>query len=672
MTQALWWLVLAAPLAWGLGALLVLVLPRGNLRLWLIALCSGSGSLALAAAGVIALTASSHPPQVALGSWPGLGSASLRVDALSGYFMGITGLVGAVLFFARPGILSHARGRSPITSLAMLLASLELVFVADNGFLFLIGWEGLAMAFFFLVGGGYRRSFEAPAAAYWTLSMAKLGGAAVLVAFLLLGANAGSLDFGAMLHAHALPAGLATAVLACALAGFGVKIGAIPVQSWLPRAYPAAPLGAPAFLAAIGLDGGFYGLLRVLQLLGTGPLWWGSVVVLLGAVTAFGGILYAAVQTDLKALISYSSIENAGIILCGIGAAMIGRSAHLPLLFGLGLVAALYQITMHTVAKAGLFVCADAIERHSGTTDMERLGGLARSMRFVAGAFALLAATIIALPPTGGFPSEWLTLETLMQGFRARTLLPEISIAVAGTLLALTAAVAGIAFVKAFSSTFLGFARAPRPAIHVGLSSVCGAIVLGLGGLGLGIVAPWITFPIAQAASALGAPDVGKGVSTGNLLISPAFPDFSSIAPTEVAIVLVGFLSLLLVLGALVRNRAATIRRTPVWSSGAIPAQARTQYTPTGWSNPTRVVFDALLRTRRSRAVSGPKLAPVEVRYSSRVPAVVDDRLVLPLAGLVSRMAGRLQVIQSGRLGDYVLYILVVVVTILLVVPLIR
>jgi hydrogenase-4 component B len=528
------------------------------------------------------------------------------------------------------------------------------------------------MAFFFLVGGGYRRSFEAPSAAYWTLSMAKLGGAAVLVSILILGANAGSLDFAAILHARALPAGLATAAFACAVAGFGVKIGAVPLQSWLPRAYPAAPLGAPAFLAAIGLDGGFYGLLRVLQLLGPGPLWWGSVVVLLGAVTAFGGILYAAVQTDLKALVSYSSIENAGIILCGIGTAMIGRSAHLPLLFGLGLVAALYQVTMHTIAKAGLFVCADAIERHSGTTDMERLGGLARSMRWVAGAFALLAATIIALPPTGGFPSEWLTLETLMQGFRTPTLLTEISIAVAGTLLALTAAVAGIAFVKAFSSTFLGFARAPRPAVQVGLSSVCAALVLGLGGLGLGIAAPWVTLPIARAASALGAPDVGGGVSAGDLLISPAFPGFSSIAPTEVGIVLVGFLLLLLLLGALVRNRRAPIRRTPVWSSGAVPAQARTQYTPTGWSNPIRVVFDALLRTHRSRGVIGPTLAPLEVRYSSSVPAVVDDRLILPLAGLVNAVARRMLPIQSGRLGHYVLYILIVVVAILLAVPLVR
>lgn len=672
MTSALWWLILAAPLAWGLGALLVLALPRSSLRLWLIALVSGAGSLTLATAGAIALARAPHVATITLGSWPWLGSATLRVDALSGYFMSLTGLVGAAIFLARPGVLPHGRGRSPITSIAVLLASLELILTAGNGFLFMIGWEGLAMAFFLLVGGGYRRSFEAPSAAYWTLASAKLGGAAVLVALLVLGASAGSLNFGAMLHSRALAPGLATTVFACALAGFGVKIGAIPLQSWLPRAYPSAPLGSPAFLAAIGLDGGFYGLLRVLQLLGPGPDWWGCVVVLLGAVTAFGGIVYAAVQTDLKALVSYSSVENAGIVLCGIGTAMIGSSAHIPLLFGLGLVAALFQVTVHTVAKAGLFICADAVERRGGTTDMERLGGLARPMRVVAGAFALLAAAIIGLPPTGGFPSEWLVLETLMQGFRTSSLLSQISIAVAGTLLALTAAIAGIAFVKAFSATFLGFARDARPAIRVGASTAAGTVTLALAALGLGIAAPWITLPMASAAASLGAPDVGGDVSTGALLISPAFPDFSSIAPTEVAIVLLGFLLLLLAAGLAVRNRRAPVRRTPVWSSGAVPAQPRTQYTPTGWSNPTRVVFDAVLRTRRRRTVGGPALSPAGIRYSSTVPAAVDDRLILPLARLVTGLAGRMLVIQSGRLGTYILYILVVLVAILLAVPLIR
>jgi hydrogenase-4 component B len=665
-----WGLLGVAPVLWALAAGLVLALPRGGVRLWLVAVVAAAGCIALAAAGVVA---AGGVATVTLGSWPGLGAGRLRLDAAADYFLVLTGAVGAVLFLARPGVLSRHRGRSPISSLALLLASLELIFVADNGFLFLVGWEGLAMAFFFLVGGGHRRSPEAGSAALWTMGMAKLGGAAVLAAFLCLAAPGGSLDFaGLAAHGPALPAGLATAAFLCALAGFGLKLGMLPLQSWLPRAYPTAPVGAPAFLAAIALNAGAYGLLRLLQLLGPGPVWWGSTVLLLGAVTALAGILYATAQDDLKRLVAYSSVENAGIVLCGIGASMIGRSAHIPLLAGLGMAAALLQLTVHTVAKAGLFVCADAVERHAGTTDMNRLGGLGWRLPGVTAAFALLAATIVGLPPTGGFPSEWLTLETLMQGFRTPGLGARIPIALAGTMLALTAAVAAIAFVKALFATFLGMPRARRPEVPVGRATAWAAGALGLAGLGLGVAVPWVAVPVGRAGAALGVPDVGAAVSAGNLLIQPAFPHFSSISPTELAIVLPLLALLVLGLTRLVRNRAANVVRTPVWASGAMPGDAATQYTATAWSNPVRVVFDTFLRTRRTRETVAAPPGSVRITYASVVPAPVDDWLVLPLARALERAARWTQHLQSGRLGHYLLYLLVVLVTALIVAPLLK
>ncbi len=403
--------------------------------------------------------------------------------------------------------------------------------------------------------------------------------------------------------------------------------------------------------------------------LGAGQLWWGLVVLLAGAVTALLGILYSAVQTDLRALVAYSSVENAGIILSGIGASLVGRAVGLPVLAALGLVAALFQVAVHSVAKATLFACADAVERHTGTTDMERLGGLVHRLPMVTLVFVVGSATIIGLPPLGGFVSEWLTLETLMQGFRIPSLAAGVSFALAGALLALTAAVAGIAFVKALFATFLGLPRARRPATPVGPPMAIAGV--GLAGLGaaLGVAGPWVVLGLGRAVAATGRPDVGGQVSAGDLLIQPAFAHFSSISPTRLAVVVPAFVLVLLIAGRLVRNRRAAVVRTPVWASGAVAAQARVQYTATGWSNPTRVVFDTLLRTRRHRTAVGPALAPSEVRYSSTVPDLVDELLATPLIRFVTRIARTVQRLQSGALAHYILYILVVLVVILLLVP---
>jgi hydrogenase-4 component B len=663
-------LLLVSVCCWALGPVLVVLLPRSRVRLALVAASGVAGGLACGAAGVITVAASRRPVTLSLGSWQGLGNADLRIDALSGFFLAVTGAVAALLFAARAAALPHLRGRLHITALAAMLVALVTLLVADNAFFFLAGYEGLAVAFYVLVASGYRRHFRAADAAAWAMGMTKLGGALVLIAFLALSAGTGSLAFSAFRSGGgALAAGLADTVLVCAVVGFGVKVAMLPLQSWLPRAYPAAPTGAPAFLAAVALNAGFYGLIRVASFLGPGPLWWGLVVLLAGALTALVGILYSAVQTDLKALVAYSSIENAGIILTGIGAWLVGRAAGLPLLAGLGLVAALFQIAVHSVAKAALFACADAVERHAGTTDMGRLGGLVRRLPAVTVIFAVAAATIIGLPPLGGFASEWLTLETLMQGFRIPSLAAGVSFAIAGALLALTAAVAGIAFVKALFATFLGLPRSQRPATSVGPAMAAAGAGLAVLGIALGVGSPWVVTGLGRAAAATGQPDVGTHVSTGDLLIEPAFAHFSSIAPTRLAVVVPAFALALVLIGCLVRNRRLPVVRTPVWTSGAAAPGPRVQYTPTGWSNPTRVVFDTVLRTRRHRTVAGPRLAPREVRYQSEVPNSVDDLLIVPLVGLVMGVARGVQRLQSGSVAHYILYILAVLIVILVLVP---
>lgn len=671
MTDAWLALLVVAGTLWCLAAALVFPLPRGRLRMTLIAGVAALGSAACAVAGSLAL-ATPGATTLTVGSVQPLGVLQVGEDGLTGYFLLVTGAVSALLFAGRPGTLANLRGKVPIVALAVLMLGLVLVLIARDVFLFLTGWEALAVSFYLVVSAGYHRDDRAGSAAYWTMGMAKLGGAAILAAFVVLAVRAHGIGFQQLGQAAAhVPEPVAGAVLLLAIAGFGIKMAMLPLQSWLPRAYPVGPTGTPAFLAAVGLNAGFYGFVRVvLGFLPAGPAWWGSAVVLLGAITAVLGILYATVQADLKALVAYSSVENAGIIVAAFGAAMIGRAAGLPLLVSLGLVTALLQITVHAAAKAGLFLCADGVERHAETTDMERLGGLARRLPGLATVFLLCAASLVGLPPLGGFVSEWLVLETLMQGFRVGSLVPEVAVALAGTLLALTAAIAGIAFVKAFFATFLGFPRSHRAAVRVGRSTLLGGAGLALAGVATGVAAPWFVPLLDPALASVGAAPVGPRVSTGALLIAPVFADFSSISPTEIAIVLPAFGLLLVLLLVMTRNRRVPLRRTSVWASGSVPGQARTQYTPTAWSNPTRVVFDAALRTRRVLRRRGPELAPVGVRYSSRVPAAVDEWLVLPGARALLRLVGWLQGLQSGSLARYLSYMLAALVMVLVTVAL--
>jgi hypothetical protein len=215
---------------------------------------------------------------------------------------------------------------------------------------------------------------------------------------------------------------------------------------------------------------------------------------------------------------------------------------------------------------------------------------------------------------------------------------------------------------------FLGFPRSHRAAVRVGLSTLVGGAGLALARVALGVGAPWFVSLLDPPLSAVGAPAVGSRVSTGELLVAPVFADFSSISPTEIAIVLPAFALLIALVLLVTRNRRVAVRRTAVWASGSVPGQARTQYTPTAWSNTTRVVFDAALRTRRAVRRQGPALAPVRVRYSSRVPAAVDEWLVLPGVRALLRLVGRLQGLQSGSLAGYLSYVLAVLVIVLVTV----
>ncbi len=622
------------------------------------------GSVVLAVAGIVAVFDEQLVWQPF--SWFALGRGGVQVDQLAGLFLILAGLVSAPLFLA-----ARTQGSRVSHALRPLLVLCVVgVIVVDNVFEFLIVYELTVLAIYALISVRHEDP-RAQLAAALTITLGKLGGGAVLAGMVLLAVQAGSFSFEQLAHSGpTLTSATRGVCFALLFAGFAVKAALIPLQTWLPGAYAGTDADSSGFVAAVSLNVAFYAMLRVwFGFLGHPAVWWAVIALLVGAFTALIGILGGVLQRELRVFVAYSSIENAGLIVADLGLALMGKAQHQPGLLGLGLIAATFQITAHSFAKAGLFAAVASVEHSTGTSDMERLGGLYR--RLPAAAIATLAggAALAALPPFSGFVSDWLGLEGLMQGFRVSGTGSHLAIALAGALLALTAGLAALAFVRAIGMTFLGMPREPsiRPAAEPWRPRV-GMGILAAASLLIGIAAPWVVKVLEQGLMPVGGAAAIGHISQLGWLIEPGYPKFSSISPTVLALALIGF-----ALGAACLRYLVTIRRSrraPVWASGVVVSGRRAQYTSIGYANMVRVIFNVVYRVRTQLRSVGDQRFPERLSMVRAEPRIFDPAwLYRPVTGAFIRVAELVRKIQAGPLGLYLLYVLVAFVALLLIAP---
>ena len=623
-----------------------------------------AASLALAAAGVLAVFDESLTWEPF--TWFALGRGGVHIDQLAGLFLILTGVVSAPLFIA-------ARQQGPRAAVALrpvLVLCVVGVIVVDNVFEFLIVYELTVVAIYALI---CVRSEDprASRAASLTLTLAKLGGAAVLAGLVLLAVKGGSFSFEVLAHTGPqLSAAVRSVCFGLLFAGFAVKAALIPLQTWLPGAYSGADADSSGLIAAVSLNVAFYAMLRIwFGFLGHPAVWWAVIALLIGAATALIGILGGILQRELRVFVAYSSIENAGLIVADLGLALMGKAQHRPGLVGLGLLAATFQIVAHSFAKAGLFAAVATVEHSTGTSDMERLGGLYR--RLPAAACATLAggAALAALPPFSGFVSEWLGLEGLMQGFRVNGTGSHLAIALAGALLALTAGLAALAFVRATGMTFLGMPRdgSIRPAAEPRLARL-GLAILAVSSLAIGVAAPWVVKVLQRGLTPVGGAAAVGHISQPGWLIEPGYPGFASISPTVLALTLLGFGLAAAGLRYLASLRRA--RRAPVWASGVEVTGRRAQYTALGYANMVRVIFNVVYRVRTQLRTVGDQRFPERLSMLRAEPRIFDAGwLYRPINAAFLRVADALRNIQAGPLGLYLLYLLAAFVVLLLIAP---
>jgi hydrogenase-4 component B len=655
-------LMIAGPAGLAASALLGAALGKRAYGLS-IAVAAGA-SLVLAGAGVIAVFDERLVWQPF--SWFALGTGGVAVDSLAGFFLIVTGLVSFPLFLA-------TRARGPRTSHALrplLVLCVVAVIVVDNVFEFLIVYELTVVLIYALISVRHDDPRALRAAAL-TLTLAKLGGGAVLAGMVLLAVKAGSFSFEQLAHSGPLMAPAVRGVcFGLLFAGFGVKAALIPLQTWLPGAYAGTDADSSGFVAAVALNVAFYAMLRVwFGFLGHPAVWWAVVALLVGALTALIGILGGVLQRELRVFVAYSSIENAGLIVADLGLALMGKAQHQPGLIGLGLVAATFQIAAHSFAKAGLFAAVATVEHSTGTGDMEQLGGLYRRLPVAAVTSLAGAAALAALPPFSGFVSEWLGLEGLMQGFRVSGTGSHLAIALAGAILALTAGLAALAFVRAIGMTFLGL---PRDRSIVPTSEPAwpraGMAVLAVASLAIGVGAPWVVKVLEHGTLPVGGAAAIGHISQLGWLIEPGYPKFASISPTVLALTLTGF-----AIGAACLRYLASVRRArrvPVWASGVTVTGRRAQYTSLGYSNMVRVIFNVVYRVRTQLRTIGDQRFPERLSMMRAEPRIFDASwLYRPVTATFIRVAELLRNIQAGPLGLYLLYLLLAFVALLLIAP---
>lgn len=542
----------------------------------------------------------------------------------------------------------------------LLAGSLAVLVIARDGITFLFAWEGMALSAFFLVATEDHEA-DVREAGWLYLGASHFATLGLFLLFALMFSASGTVAFVPLGGASR---GLATAIFVVALVAFGTKAGIMPLHFWLPSAHAMAPSHVSALMSGVLIKMGIYGLVRIISLFPHPPVWWGGLVLGLGAVSGVLGVAFAIGQHDLKRLLAYHSIENIGIIVMGLGLALIGRSLHHTDWIVLGLSGALLHVWNHALFKALLFLSAGSVIHATHTREIDHLGGLIRTMPRTALCFLIGAVAICGLPPLNGFVSEILIylglFRTLgIEGDPAKATVSFAAASFAAPALALIGALAVACFVKVYGVVFLGVARSDhaRHAHEASLSMIGPMVALAalcaLIGIAPGVVAPLLD----GAVRAWGVAAEGE-----------SFAHLAQLAPlgwiSSLAVVLLVSLA---ACGRFLQQQLGRwgAEASVTWGCGYSAPTTRMQYTSSSFAEMLVGLFAWALRPKTQRTPIT-ELFPTRAQFHSDVPDTVLEGAVLPAFGSLARVFALTRLLQQGSVQVYLLYILATLVVLLL------
>jgi len=612
------------------------------------------GALVLAVAGLEALGGSPNTLVLPLGL-PDL-PFHLRLDALSAFFLFVLGAAAIGISLYSAGYFRNMEGGTLgllCFEYHVFLASMALVFMADDAYMFMVAWETMALSSYFLVTTDHAVP-EIRRAGFLYLLIAHVGAIAILLCFgVMQGGNTEGYTFTAMREAHLSPF-WASITFLLALFGFGAKAGILPLHAWLPEAHPAAPSPVSAMMSGIMLKTAIYGILRVtFDLLDSQLWWWGVLALSLGLVTALFGVLFATVQSDMKRLLAYSSIENIGIIVTGIGLTIVFHSYNKDAVAALALTATLYHTLNHAFFKGLLFLGTGSVLHATGERRLGKLGGLIHQMPKVALLTLVGVLAISGLPPLNGFISEWLMLQAFLLSPGLPHSYLNMLIPVAAAALALAGALAAYAMVKFYGVIFLGQPRDEnlKDAHDAGMWERLGMGWLALGCLVLGLLPVMVILQIDNVSQMLVHAELSTSAAKSGLMwLTPVAEERASYSPAILfGIILVGLAFTFVAVRKLYHGR---VRRSDAWDCGYPEQTSRMQDSAEGFGQPIRQIFEFFFGIVREV----PSPFDKHPRYRGETSDLLWEWLYLPLARLVEWVSGLFGKLQHGRIHVYLMY----------------
>ena len=665
-------LLLLSVVIFGLGGLASLLLNRNSRSARLVSGISGMlGSvIGLIASVAAVLTKSSEmrtPVPLPFGDFV------LQIDGLSALMIGLIAVIGFATSLYSISYLEKYSSRS----LGLLgfftnifIATMLLVVTVANGFYFMMFWEMMTLASYFLIIFEIEKK-EAIRAGYLYMLVAHAGGFLIMISFIILFLKTGSFDFSIIRQAQ-LSSGIRSLVFLLAFIGFGAKAGMVPLHIWMPPAYAAAPTHATALMSSVMKKTAIYGILRVcVDFLGASILWWGLLVMFIGAISAAVGVLFALTERDLKRMLAYSSVENVGIILLGIGTGMVGLAENLPVVALLGFLAALYHVVNHSFFKALLFLTSGSVSFSTNTRDLNQMGGLARRMPWTALAFLTGAFAVSAIPPLNGFVSEWFTYHSFFaasvsQDFAVRVFAP-----LGAVFLAFAGALAAMCFIKAYGGAFTGPARSvsAAQAEEAPGGMVASSIILAVGCLLLGIGAPLVAPFLADIAASI--PAVASLSVADSLWVFPVETSQAILSPPLIAVLLLGLLTFPLILVAVYKgNKAGRRFVDDPWACG-YGYSSQMSVSASSFDQPLKGMFHPIYTFRE--AVRGPLKSIADwsggARSSiARSEPFIERVITTPIAWLVGTLGKHIQALQMGDIRLYCFYIVFTLAVLLIVI----
>jgi len=590
---------------------------------------------------------------------------SLRLDPLAGVLVSVISTLAFVAWVYGFSYFDDYKGKgigAMCFFMNLFIASMDLVITSDNAFWFLVFFEMMSLTSYFLVVTDQDKASILGGFMY--LVMAHIGFFMIMISFFIMAGITGSFDFSVFRAAKFDP-GIASLIFMLAFLGFGFKAGMIPFHSWLPQAHPAAPSNVSALMSGGMIKIGIFGIIKVgFDLLGASgcQLWWGIVVMLFGAVSSVLGVMYALGEHDIKRLLAYHSVENIGIILMGVGVALIGWAIAQPVLTVIGLMAALYHLINHAMFKGLLFLGAGSVLYSTHTRNMELMGGLSKAMPTTAICFLIGSLAISAIPPLNGFVSEWFTYQGLITVAMTGDGIVKTVCAITAVALAITGALAVTCFVKAYGVTFLGAPRSDeaRAAKEVPGPMKFAMVFLAVICIALGVCAPRIV-PVLTSAAAATAGQAVAGTTAGIALVNPVIDSTISTPLLAVLLIAAVFVPWLIIKG----KSKGGVKNTPdPWACGYnptpdMPLQA------SSFAGTVHMFYGPLYQMRDNLVAKSPAFKTFFAglsNWADKAQNWGDIALVNPTSKFVHWLSRVSSKLEGGDFRVYIVYVVIALV----------